>query len=269
MPDKWARYIRHSERLLVKPGQHRANFGEIIAQTIMSRGSRAGAEACSEYKLIVRELKILLSGCEVLGDDPNHKSVVLERRHWADAIFDIENSAIRHGDQRWTNVEVRPASHGVVAPSVDRRSDTRGGARPLDDTKHITEYRTVQKDNPKLTVRSFVLKHDKEIEGATIDAKVRRQQKKNRTLGLDCKKCDRAIDRTDSHESRLLLPYALLVGISPRSRGQMADVNEGKHLGAQNIERVLIANVRPNPRNARCPYRILHSRWRDGRDQVG
>jgi hypothetical protein len=32
--------------------------------------------------------------------------------------------------------------------------------------------------NPKLTVRSFVLKHDKDIEGATIHAKVRRLQNK-------------------------------------------------------------------------------------------
>ena len=155
MPDKWARYVRYSSELLVKPGQHRANCGEIVEQTFMSWRSRASAEARSEYDLIVSELKVLLPGYEVLGDDTNHKSVVLERRHWADAIFDIEHSAIQHGNQRWTNVELRPVGARIVEPSMDRRDDTRGGAIPIDDGKHIANYQRERMVNPKLTVRSF------------------------------------------------------------------------------------------------------------------
>jgi hypothetical protein len=177
MPDNWARYIRHSSELLIKPGQHRARIGDVLAQTIMSWSSNASAEARSEYDVIVKQLAILLPRYEVVADDPNHKSVVLERRHWADAIFDIENSAIRHGDQRWTNVELRCATAGSTKTSP-AQPIRKGGARPIDDHKHIAKFQRQRAASPKLTIRAFVLKHDKDIVGASVEAKVRRIQRK-------------------------------------------------------------------------------------------
>lgn len=52
----------------------------------------------------------------------------------------------------------------------------RGGHTQIDDTTHVERYRRRLADEPSLTVRAYVLAHDREIPGANIDAKVRRLQ---------------------------------------------------------------------------------------------
>jgi hypothetical protein len=55
-----------------------------------------------------------------------------------------------------------------------------GGKRRINDDMHIAQYRTEKMSDPNLSVRSFVLARDKEIEGVNIHAKVRRLQDKLR-----------------------------------------------------------------------------------------
>jgi hypothetical protein len=184
MPDNWARYAQQ-RKLLLRPGQKSLTTADTIIILIFRPDlMEASTKAQSEYEVIVEQLKDLLPRYEIVADDANHRGVLLERRHWADAIFDLENSAIRHGDQCWTNVEVRgkawkPGAETLAALSPGRAS-RRGGAQSIDDTAHVAEFRRERKHNPDLSVRKFVLKHDKEIKGANVEAKIRRLQKRLR-----------------------------------------------------------------------------------------
>jgi hypothetical protein len=182
MPDNWARYAQQSKLVLIKPGQKSAPIGDALVQYLWPEVREASTKAQSEYKAIVEQLEDLLPHYEIVADDANHKSVPLERRHWADAIFELENSAIRHGDQRWTNVEVRGKSWkpGAEAPTAlsPSRVSRRGGAQPIDDAVHVAKLQREREHNPNLSVREFVLKHDRKILGASVDAKIRRLQKR-------------------------------------------------------------------------------------------
>jgi len=135
---------------LIKPGQKSATIGEALAQHFWSEAREASAKAQSEYRAIVEQLKDLLPHYGMVADDANHKGVLLERRHWADAIFELENSAIRHGDQRWTNVEVREKTWNpgaeTFAALLPGRASGRGGARPIDDDDaHVDKFLREQK----------------------------------------------------------------------------------------------------------------------------
>lgn len=184
MPDNWARYAQQSSITLIKPGQKSVPIGDALAQYLWPEAREASAKAQIEYRAIVEQLKDLLAHYEIVADDANHKGVLLERRHWADAIFELENSAIRHGDQRWTNVEVRakawkPGAETLAARSPGRES-RRAGAQSFDDAAYLDGFRREKEHDPDLSVRRFVLKHDKEIKGANVEAKIRRLQKRLR-----------------------------------------------------------------------------------------
>jgi hypothetical protein len=182
MPDNWARYAQQSNIALIKPGQKSATIGEALVQHFWPEAREASAKAQSEYRDILEQLKELLPHYEIVADDANHKSVPLERRHWADAIFELENSAIRHGDQRWTNVEVRektwkPGAE-TLAALLPSRASRRGGARSIDDDAHVDKFLREQRHNSNLSMREFVLKHSAEIRGTSVEAKIRRLQKR-------------------------------------------------------------------------------------------
>ena len=183
MPESWQRYAHHAEIVLIKPGQTPRPFEDAIAQLILPRVREASAKAKAEHAAIVHQLKTLLLGYDVVADDLNRKCVPLERRHWADAIFELENSALRHGDQRWTNVEVRgkslsSPSRPSVGPSAALMSRHRG-AKTIDDAKYVAEFLRLQAKNPNLSMNAFVLKRAAEIPGAgTPASKARRLQRR-------------------------------------------------------------------------------------------
>ncbi len=177
-PDNWAVYEQATHKLLIKPGQAKAPASDQLIQYFLPEAREASAKAWSAYDVIAKQLKDVLPNFVVVADDANHKSVVLERRHWADAVFELENSAIRHGDQRWTNVEVqvRPSTPlarppARLAPQARRREE-------IDDAEHVAEFFRQLERNPDLTVHAFVLEHAEKIAGASREAKIRRMQER-------------------------------------------------------------------------------------------
>jgi hypothetical protein len=184
MPESWARYRSASDIAQIKPWQKGKTIPEALADHWLPEIKDANSKAKSAYRVIVDALKDLLPQCEVVADDASHKCVLLERRHWADAIFEFENNAIRHGDQRWTNVEVRTKVQHVemlrtpaeASPFPTRRK--KGGTRLINDDRHIEKFLRERRRNPSLTMRAFVFRHTKKIKGASDNARVRRLQKK-------------------------------------------------------------------------------------------
>lgn len=182
MPDNWARYAQQSSMAIIKPGQKSGSISEALANHFFPAAREANAKAQSEYNDIVNRLKDLMSNHEIVADDANHKTVRLERRHWADATFELENSAIRHGEQRWTNIEVRKHSWQPAAGSLAALSPghepRKGGAKSIDDDAHIAKFSQERERNSGLSIRKFVLDRDEEIQGTSVEAKVRRLQKR-------------------------------------------------------------------------------------------
>jgi hypothetical protein len=103
MPDRWARYMQL--RAPTPFGMH--SLG--VVNLFHPEGRTFLNQVGSEHDAIVEDLKKLLPDCELVADDASGRQLTLERRHWADAQFEIEKSAIQHGKQRWTNIEVREA----------------------------------------------------------------------------------------------------------------------------------------------------------------
>jgi hypothetical protein len=58
------------------------------------------------------------------------------------------------------------------------KSRGRGGNAQIIDDDHVTKFKQQKINEPSLTIRAFVLMHDKVIQGANVDAKVRRLQMK-------------------------------------------------------------------------------------------
>ena len=94
-PDNWAKYAEEASKLLAKPGHSKALLSDAIIQQILPETREASAKAHSEHAAIVKRLKEVLSGYEVVADDAHHKAVVLERRHWADATFELSDRPAR------------------------------------------------------------------------------------------------------------------------------------------------------------------------------
>jgi hypothetical protein len=190
MPDSWARCLSQVDVAVIKPWQKTVLIGEVAYQLLSPTARDANAKAQTEYRAIVEKLKDLLPSYEVVADDANHNSVLLERRHWADATFEIDVSAIRHGDQRWTNVEIREVARfaqaqnaGSVAALPSGPSPTGSQqARSIDDGRHVAKFLQERATNPDLSVRTFVLRHDAEIKGGSLIAKIRRLQRRLRSL---------------------------------------------------------------------------------------
>jgi hypothetical protein len=188
MPESWARYRSASDTAPMKPWQKSRTIPEALAEYWSPEIKEANSKAKLAYRAIVNELKDVLPHYEVVADDASHKCVLLERRHWADAIFEFENNAIRHGDQRWTNVEVRTKAQRVemlrrpaerpATPSPFPTRRRKAGSRLINDDRHIKRFLSERRRNPNLTVRAFVMRHTRKIEGASDDAKVRRFQRK-------------------------------------------------------------------------------------------
>jgi hypothetical protein len=136
MPGRWAAYSKHADDGWIMPG-YPAELAVSAAQTPEIRDART--RALAEERAIVEKLKALLSRREVLADDAEGKEVLLGRRHYAGAKFDIGNNAIQHGDRCWTAIEVREAlkagPHSVsetvvkTAPSLGRRRGRKGIVR--------------------------------------------------------------------------------------------------------------------------------------------
>jgi len=190
MPDSLTRCLSEVDVARIKPWQKIVLVGEAAYQLLSPAARDANAKAKSEYRAIVEKLKDLLPSYEVVADDANHKSVLLERRHWADATFEIDVSAIRHGDQRWTNVEIREVARfararnaGSVAALPPGLSPTGSQqARSIDDRRHVAKFLRERVSNPNLSVRTFVLRHDAEIKGGSLIAKIRRLQRRLQNL---------------------------------------------------------------------------------------
>jgi hypothetical protein len=190
MPDSWARCLSEVDVAVIKPWQKTVLIGEAAYQLLSPAARDANAKAKSEYRAIVEKLKDLLPSYEIVADDANHKSVLLERRHWADATFEIDVSAIRHGDQRWTNVEIREVARfaqaqnagSVAALPPDLTPTGSQQARLIDDGRHVAKFLREKARNPNLSVRAFVLRYDAEIKGGSPIAKIRRLQRRLQSL---------------------------------------------------------------------------------------
>jgi hypothetical protein len=137
----------------------------------------ADAKARHEQADIVLRLKRLLGDHTMVGDDANHKQVALERRHWMDATIDIYNSSVTHGAQTWTNVEIRPrrSTNDPIARFTPRTARAHSW---INDIAMIKAFLQTRKSKPELSVRVFVLEHEREIKGSSPEAKIRRIQRK-------------------------------------------------------------------------------------------
>jgi hypothetical protein len=180
-PEEWERYCASCAQLFVKPGQS-GTIGARLAPLFMPSLEEVGRRARQDQAHLVRRLKSLLPNFAVVGDDANHKKVPLERRHWTDAAIDISASSITHGAQTWTNVEVRP-QRSASNPTTSRNLTTAKARSWIDDTATIEKYLKARKSKPDLSVRTFVLKQDRQIKGSNPLSKIRRIQKKLKERG--------------------------------------------------------------------------------------
>jgi hypothetical protein len=183
-PDNWAKYAEEAGKLMAKPGHSKALVAHALAQQFFPGTREANAKAHSEYAAIVKLLKDVLPQYVVVGDDIHHKATVLERRHWADATFELENSALWQGDQRWTNVEVRSPSPRALSSAhrTGMLPATKMGAKKMDDAKYVDELLRLRVKHPTMSVHAFVSKRETVIPGANLMAKVRRLQKRLRDI---------------------------------------------------------------------------------------
>lgn len=111
LPDRWARYAQ----LRAAPSMQ----GLLVFVNLLHHeGRKSLDQVASQHHAIVEDLKKLLPEHKLVADDASGRTVTLNRRHWADATFEIEKSAIQHGKQRWTNVEVRERAQGASQASM-------------------------------------------------------------------------------------------------------------------------------------------------------
>jgi hypothetical protein len=176
--ESWERY-KLFRAASARPRRNERTLPVAVVEHLWPETKQAADKAGIAYRDIVDQLKAILDRYVVVADDPNHRPVVLDRRHWVDAAIDVEESTIRHGDQLWTNVEVNQEAPGArrsyrnVKPSI---------SRAIDDSAHTDAFLRARERNPKLSVRAYVLEHYGEIEGPNLEAKVRRLQKRIQDL---------------------------------------------------------------------------------------